>query len=135
MSGGAEGTDYEWQNGGQTLVITGSGQVTISGVNSENEPDVSINNGISANIILERTRIGDITVPENASLALTLVGGEDIYDQSNYCDNLNNQGKTEIGGSGHLLISEIVGVSKDSGELVINGGKFSIDKIEQKSLI
>lgn len=129
-----DAASYEWQNDGQTLVITGSGQVTISGVNSENEADVSINNGISANIILERTRIGDITVPENASLALTLVGGEDIYDQSNYCDNLNNQGKTEIGGSGHLLISEIVGVSKDSGELVINGGKFSIDKIEQKSL-
>ena len=49
VSGGAEGTDYEWQNNGRTLLVKGSGELTISGELDSNE-QIVIKEGVTANL-------------------------------------------------------------------------------------
>lgn len=133
VEGGAEGTDYKYEN--STLTISGSVSLTISGTTTSDK--ILIADGVTANVTLDNVSINvsGITyacafeVARSASCNLTLTGKNTLKSGDHSAGLQVQNGAVLVimkGSTGSLNVTGGdwggAGIGGGSGEITINGG-------------
>lgn len=140
-----DSTSYEWQNNDQTLMITGSEELTISGDISRSGKNIQIKNGVTANLnfsgvtinnedafILEQGAAANI---DCSSSTIAVSAGQEtslnltFTDGNNSIRKISSDGAVTFDATSDTFFVGYIKNQLTANSLIVNGGYYGVSDV------